>query len=133
MTGNGIFRADGQPDDAGIPKGPGADIGERRLHGRSPIAPALVLNVDHQMPDEIGLFVIVIDDHQISDHFTGAADRKGGTLPAVYIRLGQASDGVGYKLFLLGIQFQGKAGEKIGFIHVLQGNTVHTSSFNAEG
>ena len=97
------YLAIGQPDEVGSPEGLGTDIGKRRLHGRPPAAPALVLGVDHQMPDEVSLFVIVIDDHQISDHLTSAADRKGRTLTVVYIRLGQTPDRVGYEFLLLGL------------------------------
>ena len=93
----------GQPDEVGSPEGLGTDIGKRRLHSRPPAAPALVLGVDHQMPDEVSLFIIVIDDHQISDHLTSAADRKGRTLAVVYIRLGQTTDRVGYEFLLLGL------------------------------
>ena len=103
MAGGRVFRADGQPDEVGSPKGLGTDIGKRRLHSRPPAAPALVLGVNHQMPDEVSLFIIVIDDHQISDHLTSAADRKGRTLAVVYIRLGQTTDRVGYEFLLLGL------------------------------
>ena len=65
--------------------------------------PIANLDINHQMPNKVSLFVVVIDDHQVSDRLTCAADRKRSTLLAVYIRLGQASNRVGYKFLLLGI------------------------------
>jgi hypothetical protein len=68
------------------------------------------------VPDVVGLLVVVVDDHDIADHFVPGIDAKWRTLVVVDIGLCEAADWVGDIRLLPRRELQVKAIQKIGLV-----------------
>lgn len=97
----------------GIAKGFRINIFQAFLQSILRIAIALISFVNHHVPNIIFRDIIVINHHDIADHFFIIADAKWLALISIYISLCQTSDWMRNKFLLTLSQLQVKCLNKI--------------------
>ena len=88
-----VFRAAGEQHRAGRPKRLCFDISDHLRQSSFAVPLSLVRRVDHEMPDIVGLFLTVVNNHDVSDHLVPGVNAEGHTLVPVHISLCQTADG----------------------------------------